>query len=96
MGLPEENNDDFVKGSAITYAKNLKGKLLLVHGTGDDNVHYSNAESLINELIRQGKQFEFMAYPNRTHNISEGEGTWEHLSNLYTNFLKKNCPPGAK
>lgn len=96
MGLPEENRDDFIKGSAITYAKNLKGKLLLVHGTGDDNVHYSNAESMINELIRQGKQFEFMAYPNRTHNISEGEGTWEHLSNLYTNFLKKNCPPGAK
>jgi dipeptidyl-peptidase-4 len=96
MGLPQENMDDYNKGSAINYARNLKGKLLFIHGTGDDNVHYSNAEMLLNELIRYNKSFEFMAYPNRTHNISEGEGTWEHLSKLYSNFLRKNCPPGGR
>ncbi len=96
MGLPQENMEDFVKGSPITHAKNLKGNLLYIHGTGDDNVHYSNAEALLNELVKHNKQFEFMAYPNRTHGISEGEGTFDHLSTLYTNFIKKNCTPGGR
>jgi dipeptidyl-peptidase 4 len=96
MGLPQENMEDFVKGSPITYAKNLKGNLLYIHGTGDDNVHFSNAEQLVNELVKNGKQFQYMAYPNRTHGISEGPGTSQHLSNLYTIFLKEHCPPGAR
>jgi dipeptidyl-peptidase-4 len=96
MGLPQENREDFIKGSPVTYAKNLKGNLLYIHGTGDDNVHYQNAEMLINELVRYNKQFQFMAYPNRTHSISEGEGTTRHLVTLYTSFLRKNCPPGPK
>lgn len=96
MGLPQENKDDFIKGSPITYAKNLKGNLLYIHGTGDDNVHYSNAEALVNELIKYGKLFQFMPYPNRTHSISEGQGTFAHLMKLYTSFLKEKCPPGAK
>ncbi|MBW8686885.1 S9 family peptidase [Chitinophaga rhizophila] len=96
MGLPQENRADYVKGSPVTYAKGLVGNLLYIHGTGDDNVHYQNAELLQNELIRNGKQFQFMSYPNRTHGISEGEGTFEHLSTLYTNYLKAHCPPGAR
>lgn len=96
MGLPQENLQDFIKGSPITHAKGLKGNLLLIHGSGDDNVHYSNSEALINELVKNGKKFSFMEYPNRTHNISEGEGTWEHLSHLYTDFIRMHCPPGAK
>jgi len=96
MGLPQENMDDFVKGSPITYAKNLKGNLLYIHGTGDDNVHYQNAEMLVNELIKHNKQFQFMAYPNRSHGISEGEGTFVHLATLYTEYLKKHCPPGGR
>ena len=96
MGLPQENREDFVKGSPLTYARNLKGNLLYIHGTGDDNVHYANAEMLINELIKYNKHFQFMPYPNRTHSISEGEGTSEHLATLYTNYLKKYCPPGGK
>jgi dipeptidyl-peptidase-4 len=96
MGLPQENLEDFVKGSAITYAKNLKGNLLYIHGTGDDNVHYQNAEMLVNELIKYNKQFQIMPYPNRTHSISEGKGTSEHLSTLYTNYLKLHCIPGGK
>ncbi len=96
MGLPQENMEDFVKGSPLTYAKNLKGNLLYIHGTQDDNVHYQNAEMLINELVKYNKQFQFMAYPNRTHSISEGEGTFQHLSTLYTNYLRANCPGGGK
>ncbi len=96
MGLPQENLEDFVNGSPMTYAKNLEGNLLYIHGTGDDNVHYQNAEILINELVKYNKQFQFMAYPNRTHGIREGEGTTQHLRTLYTNFLKTYCPPGGK
>tara|TARA_R110000868_G_scaffold44318_6_gene148221 strand:- start:31121 stop:33346 length:2226 start_codon:yes stop_codon:yes gene_type:complete len=96
MGLPQENKADFIKGSPIAYTKNLEGNLLYIHGTGDDNVHYQNAELLINELVKYNKQFQFMAYPNRTHSMREGEGTTEHLRTLYTNFLKTYCPPGGK
>ena len=96
MGLPEENMQDYVKGSAINYAKGLKGNLLLIHGSGDDNVHYSNAEALLNELVKYNKQFQFMEYPNRSHSISEGEGTQRHLSNLYTNYIRTYCMPGGK
>jgi dipeptidyl-peptidase-4 len=96
MGLPQENREDFVKGSPITYAKNLRGNLLYIHGTGDDNVHYNNAEMLINELIKYNRQFQLMSYPNRSHSISEGAGTFQHLSTLYTNYLKQYCPPGGK
>jgi dipeptidyl-peptidase-4 len=67
-----------------------------VHGTGDDNVHYQNGERLINELIKHNKQFQMMAYPNRSHGIFEGEGTTLHLGTMFTQFLKENCPPGGK
>ncbi|MDB5287892.1 MAG: peptidase [Mucilaginibacter sp.] len=97
-GVPvdEAGREAFLKGSPITYAKNLRGNLLYIHGTGDDNVHYQNAELLINELIKYNRQFQLMSYPNRTHSISEGPGTGMHLSTLYTNYLKEHCPPGAR
>ncbi|MCX2574262.1 S9 family peptidase [Pedobacter sandarakinus] len=96
MGTPFPSKEAYVKGSPVTYAKNLQGNLLYIHGTGDDNVHYQNAEMLINELIKNKKVFQLMSYPNRTHSISEGAGTSEHLSLTYTKFLKDNCPPGAR
>jgi dipeptidyl-peptidase-4 len=96
MGLPQENMEDFIEGSPITYAKNLEGNLLYIHGTGDDNVHYQNAELLINELVKHNKQFQIMPYPNRSHGMREGEGTFKHLSTLYTNYLKLHCPPGGR
>jgi dipeptidyl-peptidase-4 len=96
MGLPQENREDFLKGSPITYVSGLKGNLLYIHGTGDDNVHFNNNDMLVNELIKHNKQFQLMSYPNRTHSISEGEGTFKHLSTLYTNYLKANCPPGPR
>ena len=93
MGLPEVNPDGFVNGSPITFAHQLEGDLLLVYGTGDDNCHYQNCESLINELVAHGKQFEMMAYPGRTHGISEGKGTRKHLFTKMTDFLLEHLPP---
>jgi dipeptidyl-peptidase-4 len=98
MGVPttDAGRDVFIKGSPVTYAKNLQGNLLYVHGTGDDNVHYQNAELLINELVKNNRQFQLMSYPNRTHSISEGRGTRLHLQTLYTQYLKDHCPPGGR
>ncbi|MGB0524680.1 MAG: DPP IV N-terminal domain-containing protein [Flammeovirgaceae bacterium] len=92
MGLPQENKEDFIKGSPITYAKNLQGNLLLIHGTADDNVHYQSAELVVNELIKHNKQFQFMAYPNRSHGIYEGQNTRRHLYTLMTNYLMEHTP----
>ncbi|MFV8345933.1 DPP IV N-terminal domain-containing protein [Flavobacterium sp. ZB4P13] len=96
MGLPTENEAAYIQASPITYAKNLKGNLLYIHGTGDDNVHYKNAEVLINELVKYDKMFDLMIYPNRTHGINEGEGTSQHLANTFMKFILKYSPPGAK
>ncbi len=96
MGLLPEDKHFFVDNSPLAHAKNLRGNLLLIHGTGDDNVHYNNAEQMINELVKNGKTFQLMAYPNRTHGIYEGEGTSKHLAATYTKFLKENCPPGGR
>jgi dipeptidyl-peptidase-4 len=96
MGLPDENEAAYIQASPVTHAKNLKGNLLYIHGTGDDNVHYKNAEVLINELIKYDKMFDLMIYPNRSHSIDEGEGTEKHLTDTFIRFIEKNCPPGAK
>ncbi len=96
MGLPKDNKDDYIRTSPIIYAQNLRGHLLLVHGTGDDNVHYQNTEMLINELVKAGRPFDMMAYPNRTHAISEGEGTTMHLRSLLTRYLNTHLPAGPK
>ncbi len=85
-----EGNDVYQKNSPITYAKNLRGNLLIVHGTGDDNTHYQTTELLFDELIRHEKQFRMMAYPGRTHGISEGTGTTKHLWTLVTDYLLEN------
>jgi dipeptidyl-peptidase 4 len=94
MGLPGDNVEGFRRGSPINYAHQLKGNLLLIHGTGDDNCHYQGTEALINELIRHNKPFTMMAYPNRSHGIYEGQNTTLHLRELMTRYLKQNLPPG--
>lgn len=94
MGLPKDNPKGFRDGSPINYAHQLEGNLLLIHGTGDDNVHYQNSEALVDELIRHNKHFTFMPYPNRTHAIREGEGTREHLFTLLTRYLMDHVTPG--
>ena len=96
MGLLPEDRHYFVDNSPLAHAAGLRGHLLIIHGTGDDNVHYNNAEQMINELVRNNKTFQLMSYPNRTHSISEGEGTSRHLGATYTKFLRENCPPGGR
>jgi dipeptidyl-peptidase-4 len=96
MGLPSENVEGYREGSPITYAHQLQGDLLVVHGTGDDNCHYATVEKLFDELIRHGKQFTMMAYPNRTHSIRERAGTTMHLRTLLTNYLQDHVPPGGR
>ena len=93
-GLPQTNAAGYDKGSPLTYAKNLRGKLLIVHGSGDDNVHYQNTEMMVNALVAANRPFQLMVYPNRTHSISGGT-TRQHLFTLLTNFVEANLPATA-
>ena len=95
-GILERHSEGYEKGSPISHVDGLAGNLLLVHGTGDDNVHYQGSERLINEMIAKNKKFTMMAYPNRSHGIFEGAGTTMHLQNLLTQYLLENLPPGPK
>jgi dipeptidyl-peptidase-4 len=90
MGLPRDQLKAYIAGSPITRAKSLQGHLLLIHGTGDDNVHYQGVEKLINELIIHNKAFTVMPYPNRDHAINIGKGTSRHLYELMTSYLKEH------
>jgi dipeptidyl-peptidase-4 len=90
MGLPKDQLKAYTAGSPITRAKSLQGHLLLIHGTGDDNVHYQGVEKLINELIIHNKAFTVMPYPNRDHAINIGKGTSRHLYELMTSYLKEH------
>jgi dipeptidyl-peptidase-4 len=90
MGMPDENAEAYRLGSPITFADSLRGRLLLVHGTGDDNVHYQNSEQLVNRLVAANRPFTLMSYPNRSHGIFEGSNTSRHLFELLTRFLREN------
>ena len=92
MGLPTDNAEGYRLGSPLTFAHQLKGDLLLIHGTGDDNCHYQTTELLINELIKHNKSFSMFAYPNRTHAIREGENTTRHLYQMITSHFLRTLP----
>jgi len=96
MGLPQQNAEGYRASSPINFAVGLRGKLLLVHGTGDDNVHFQGTELLINRLIELGKPFDFMEYPSRTHAINEGPGTALHIRSLLIRYLEEHLPPGPR
>lgn len=96
MNTPEANPDGYQKGSPITWAKGLEGNLLLIHGTGDDNVHYQNCERLVNELVKEGKMFSQISYPMRSHGIYEGEGTTLHLRKTMAKYWLEHLPAGGK
>ena len=96
MGLPQDNVEGYRIGSPINFAEGLKGNLLIVHGSGDDNVHYQGTERLINRLIELGKPFDAMVYPNRTHSISEGPGTTPHIYKLIARYFLDHLPPGPR
>ncbi len=96
MGLPQDNAEDYRRGSPITHAAGLKGNLLLVHGSGDDNCHYQGTEKLANKLIELNKPFTLMTYPNRSHSINEGKNTTRHLFTLLTRYLHNHLPAGPR
>jgi dipeptidyl-peptidase-4 len=86
MDTPQQNPEGYKKTSVMTYADKFKGKLLIVHGTTDDNVHWQNVIVLMNEFIRLGKQFDTMLYPDRRHGVSDPIAQ-RHLFTLMTNFI---------
>jgi dipeptidyl-peptidase 4 len=90
-GLYSTNAKGYEEGSPINYVKGLRAPLLLVHGSGDDNVHFQNTEVLINALVAANKPFDFMEYPNRTHALLGGNSR-RHLFELMTRFLRQNLP----
>jgi dipeptidyl-peptidase-4 len=92
MGLPADNAAGYRAGSAINFAEGLRGRLLIVHGSGDDNVHYQGTERLVNRLVELGKPFDLMVYPNRTHAISEGPGTSAHVYQLIARYFVEHLP----
>jgi dipeptidyl-peptidase-4 len=96
MDTPQNNPDGYRDGSPITHAYNLQGNLLIMHGTGDDNVHYQSFEMLTNELIKNNKLFSQMSYPMRSHGISERENTTYHVRETMEKFWFSNLPAGGR
>ena len=94
-GLPQDHPEEWKQSSPVTFAAQLKGNLLVVHGTGDDNVHYQGTEALVNALVAANKPFSMMSYPNRSHGIFEGPNTTRHLFGLLTRYLLEKLPAGA-
>jgi dipeptidyl-peptidase-4 len=94
--LPQDHPDEYKASSPLTFANQLKGNLLVVHGSGDDNVHYQGTEELVNALVAANKDFRMMVYPNRSHGIYEGPGTRRHLYGLLTSYLNEKLPAGPR
>ena len=90
MGLPKDNVAGYRDGSPLTHAGKLQGNLMIIHGTGDDNVHYQNFEMLVNELIKNNKLFTMLSYPMRDHGISQGKNTTLHMRRSMEKFWKEN------
>ncbi len=89
MQLPQENASGYDDNSPINYVDKLKGKYLLIHGSGDDNVHYQNTMEMVNALVKANKQFDLFVYPDRNHGISGGN-TRFHLYTKMTDFILGN------
>jgi dipeptidyl-peptidase-4 len=90
MGLPSDNVGGYREGSPVTHAGKLKGNLMIIHGTADDNVHYQNFELLANELIKNNKLFSMLSYPMRDHGINQRENTTLHMRRSMEKFWKDN------
>tara|TARA_R110002072_G_scaffold271987_1_gene432070 strand:- start:54779 stop:56932 length:2154 start_codon:yes stop_codon:yes gene_type:complete len=89
MRTPQENADGYDSNSPINFTDELKGKYLLIHGSGDDNVHYQNTMEMVNAMVKSNKQFDLFIYPNKNHGIYGGN-TRNHLFNMMLDFTLKN------
>jgi dipeptidyl-peptidase-4 len=96
VGLPTTDSAAYFDASAVNFVRGLRGDLLVVHGSGDDNVHYQGTEQLINALVANQKQFQMMEYPNRSHGIYERPGTTLHLFTLLTDYLHTHLQSGPR
>ena len=92
----EVNPDGYQRAAAINYAEGLKGRLLIITGSGETNTHIQIIEGLVDRLIELGKPFDYMVYPNRDHGLREGKGTAVHLRLLMTRYLIEHLTPGPK
>lgn len=89
MGLPQDNPTGYDSNSPINHVDKLQGKLLIVHGTADDNVHYQNAMAMVERLVAANKQFSFFTYPDKNHFI-RGGNTSHHLYTMLTSYVREN------
>lgn len=96
MRTPEENADGYARSAPINFAEGLIGKLLIVTGSGETNTHIQIIEGLVDRLIKLGKQFDYMVYPNRDHGLREGPGSEVHVRMLITRYLLEHLAPGPK
>lgn len=92
LGLPSEHPDAYAETAPVRQVDNLRGDLLIIHGTGDPNVHFQNTEVLVNALIDARKRFTVAPYPNRPHGVPDRY----HLHDLYLSFLEARLPPGPR
>ncbi len=96
MRTPDVNPEGYRRSAPINFAEGLKGDLLIIHGTGETNTHLQITEGLVDRLIERGKQFDYMAYPNRDHGLRKGNGTAVHLRTLMARYLVEHLPPGPR
>lgn len=96
MSTREANPEGYQKSAPINFAEGLKGKLLIVTGSGETNTHIQIIEGLVDRLVQLGKPFDYMVYPNRNHGLSEGPGTVVHVRMLITRYLLENLSAGAQ
>jgi len=94
MRTPKENESGYEDNSPINHAAGLKGKLLMIHGMADDNVHPQNSYDFVTALVAADKQFEQQLYPNSNHGIYTGKNTTFHLYSRMTGFILKNLRAG--
>ncbi len=96
MRTREVNPNGYEQAAAINYAEGLKGKLLVITGSGETNTHIQIIEGLVDRLIELGKPFDYMVYPNRDHGLREGIGTLVHVRILIIRYLLEHLPPGPQ
>lgn len=96
MQSPQENPLGYDENSPLNFAHLLSGDLLIIHGTGDDNVHVQNSMQMANALITANKDFEFFVYPDRSHGISEGKNTRVHLYRKMSKFIHESIGKSAE
>lgn len=94
MKTPEANAEGYKESAPINFAKGLHGNLLIITGNGETNTHVQIVEGLVDRLIELGKQFDYLAYPNRDHGLREGKGTQFHLRVYMARYLLNHLPPG--